>query len=227
MFHFKGTKVHHANKKSLSYWEFEFPGDENLTNASQSAFDSESWLRTKYWHQKPGDVVFDVGAGFGAYTILALAQQATVWSLEPHPILSRALSHNISLNGFPSINVRLNTKFPWGNTPSVVGEFGLWDQTVDLMLPHGTASAVPLDYLCRIAKVPRVDWIKIDAEGAELAILKGANDSLLAYKPKLLLEVHKFMDAQMEQKLRDFLCDYNYQFELYPYDAHVDHLFCW
>ncbi|EIM78862.1 FkbM family methyltransferase [Nitritalea halalkaliphila LW7] len=48
-----------------------------------------------------------------------------------------------------------------------------------------------LDAVCKAQGIKRIDFIKIDIEGAELSALKGAEQTLRAHLPTLLLEVNK------------------------------------
>ena len=57
-------------------------------------------FRDVYWDVKDGDVVFDVGASYGTYTLSARAMGATVYSFEPEKIIRdfiedlRRIRHN-------------------------------------------------------------------------------------------------------------------------------------
>ena len=44
--------------------------------------------------------------------------------------------------------------------------------------------------MVKILNLRRIDAIKVDVEGAEIEVLKGAKESLARYKPILLIEVH-------------------------------------
>ena len=56
--------------------------------------------------------------------------------------------------------------------------------------------ARPLDSILKESGVNRVDVIKIDVEGAELLVLKGAQETLARYHPTLLIEI---VDRQLRQ----------------------------
>ena len=73
----------------------------------------------------------------------------------------------------------------------------------------------------------RVDFLKIDTEGAELEVLKGGIETIKKYKPKLLLELHLFKDRNMSKKLEDFLGPLGYKWMIKPYTPHVSHMFAW
>ena len=51
-----------------------------------------------------------------------------------------------------------------------------------------TVRAMPLDQLLKRVTLTHVDWVKIDAEGAELDILHGFKETIELYLPKLIVE---------------------------------------
>ena len=62
-------------------------------------FHSEEIMRHFHWKIAPDEVVIDVVACFGSYTITALLQGAIVYAFEPHPLLYTEVCHNVSING--------------------------------------------------------------------------------------------------------------------------------
>jgi FkbM family methyltransferase len=138
----------------------------------------ESWVTLAVAsHLRPGMWCVDVGANYGYYTLLmaaACGPEGRVVACEPNPLLAGTyLPQNLALNGFYH-GVEI--------CPKVIGN--LDDQSVDFVLHHGDyatsslerwayghrcgtvrAPAITLDQLC--ADWPRLDLVKIDAEGAE------------------------------------------------------------
>ena len=132
----------------------------------------------------PGDVCLDVGANFGWYTTLMglkCGEGGEVHSFEPMPGAFGDLERNIHLGGSPS-NVFLNN-VALGDKAGTVPVY-LFDD-----LPTGHASIAPnadrpatvtdcrmitLDSYLAERDVKRVDFVKVDIEGAELMFLNGA-----------------------------------------------------
>ena len=74
---------------------------------------------------------------------------------------------------------------------------------------------VKLDSYVRENKIPRVDFIKLDIEGSEMDMLKGATTSITRWKPKLAISAyHKMEDiftlAKFLKSIRPVFC-YNMQ----------------
>jgi FkbM family methyltransferase len=152
---------------------------------------------------KSGWTVFDVGANTGYYTILfshLVGSKGHVHAFEPVPPTFNALSERLAVEGIFS-NVRSNSK-------AVCDVDG---QSVELVLPgddHGQASlaihasgswkakartpftvqSITLDKYAEANDVRGIDFLKIDVEGAELLVLRGARRILSRHRPLILLE---------------------------------------
>jgi len=162
----------------------------------------ESWVTLAIARQlQPGCWCVDVGANYGYYTLLmagACGPTGRVVACEPNPILIETyLPQNLALNGFYH-GVEI--------CPKVVGN--LDDQDVDFVLNAGDfatsslerwayahrsqtikAPAITLDCLC--ADWPRLDLIKIDAEGAEALVWEGMQQTLRRFShAAIVLELH-------------------------------------
>lgn len=113
-------------------------------------------------HVKPGDVCVDVGASIG-YVSMVLARQAgskgKVYSIEPTENQFEYLKRNIEVNGYTDIITPLN--------------IGAWGEkgNVELKINSGNR-IVPVDALDNLLPA-KVDFIKIDVDGAEPEVLKG------------------------------------------------------
>ena len=134
---------------------------------------------------KPGDICLDIGANIGWYTTLfqkLVGNEGEVHAFEPVPPIFERLKRNVELNEPPE-NVKLNY-FALGNV----------EKNIDLHifpdLPNGHASISTFDHKdfevfpCRMItldsylsknNIENVNLVKIDIEGAELMMLKGAS----------------------------------------------------
>jgi FkbM family methyltransferase len=144
---------------------------------------------------KTGDTVIDVGAAFGFYTIMAskgVGQQGRVVAIEAQPDSFDMLNKNIKLNKLTNI-IALNyavysgkTKVKLYSTYSIIQE-----RAGQSLQSYIEVSADTLDNLLREAGIDEVNWIKIDVEGAELDVLKGAVGILSRSRDiSILVEVH-------------------------------------
>ena len=150
----------------------------------------------------PGSVFFDVGAHFGYFTMVAakvVGETGHVYSFEPSPTNFRILQTNTE----SKTNVSTNNMAVFSESGELpFNEYGLehsaYSTAYSPRIEAGSGSlpspnvlsvpAISLDsYIERVGAKP--DFIKIDAEGSELAILQGLDNSISRYHPVISLEV--------------------------------------
>lgn len=147
----------------------------------------------------PGDVVADVGAQIG-YITLAMATfdvgKITVHAFEPEPLNIQRLRDNIALN--PGVDVRIVEKA----VSDANGAIRLYLSKDHNAGTHSTISggtnvseefveipAVTLDHYVREQGISALRLIKIDVEGGEYEVIKGASETLTTLRPIVLMEL--------------------------------------
>lgn len=166
-----------------------------------------------WWRQtiQPGWCVVDVGANVGLYTVLAAGTADHVWAFEPHPYGRALLSESVALNGFDNVTVLPHA------LAQDAGE-RLWYASADpscrfsgFKRPRaGRGSWVktpiyvrPLDDWANTFR--KVDLLKVDANGCEGDVLRGATEVIRLYRPII---VCKFSDVSAQgdtETARDML----------------------
>jgi FkbM family methyltransferase len=146
----------------------------------------------------PGEVFWDVGANLGYFTLLAatcLNNTGQVVAFEPGKRAFQRLTENISLNHFGNIltySVAVSDRE--GEGVLYRGQ-GSADGRANLFRPgpgqteSDQVRTVTLDGWRRQAGLAGPDFIKLDVEGAELAALTGAEETLDTSAPLLLVEM--------------------------------------
>ena len=145
---------------------------------------------------KPGDVVFDVGAHVGYYSMLAshIVGTGKVVSFEPLPLNLKYLKRHVRANKLANVEV----------IAAAVGRREGWlsfDADAEggtgrgRLKPGASESAMrvrvhSIDELFRAGRLPRPNFIKMDIEGAEGDALHGAVSVLRDCRPTILLSVH-------------------------------------
>jgi FkbM family methyltransferase len=182
----------------------------------------------EHFTPKQGDVVVDIGAHIGLYTIISSKRVGTngkVVAIEADPSNFEMLNRNIKLNQLTNVtplNYAVYSKETKIKLYLPSGESGFtkyntivsnWANTEDKFVE---VNANTLDYLLQINQIreEEVNWIKIDVEGAEFEVLKGATNVLSKSKDiALLMELHGPPNVY-RPKVQEFLNLYNFKIEL-------------
>lgn len=195
--------------------------------ASESAYHPSFWsfldemdVRAEWWHPKAGDVVCDVGADYGSYSLPALAAGATVYAWSPAFKTSESfeadvLERSARENGFCELFVYrhgLWSKPGWLKATdwSKLAEWSPSEPGDGIVFQVDTLDSYEL----------ATDWLKIDAEGAELEILKGGERTLRRSKPRILLEHHLHIDPNCRARCTDFLDALGLGYKSHGYRPH-------
>lgn len=164
----------------------------------------EYWL-TRHFAAviRAGDTVIDIGANLGYYTLLAadlVGDTGQVVAVEPNPEVFRHLAASIAVNGFAGrvqpLNRAIAAPGESGSRPFFVptgepknGRFVAAGEDPVWLAAHGTLGEVSIGALDP-EQFQRVDFIKIDVEGAELAVLEHLRPILERFRPKVVCEVN-------------------------------------
>lgn len=146
------------------------------------------WNEMSAWRHAlgPGSLFVDVGANVGLYTIWALDAGADVLAIEPNAASRRRLEDNLALNGYSAEVVPMALGESDGKlrlTTELDNQNHLVLSDAQTSEPSETVVVRRLDDLVgdRV-----VDGLKIDVEGAELLVLKGARGLLAAQRVRLI-----------------------------------------
>lgn len=166
------------------------------------------WI--EHWIQ-PGDVLFDIGANVGAYSLVAASHtvgQARVYAFEPAYHTYAALCDNIVRNGFADCITPLPVALSDATTLVRFDYRALRPGTARHRLVNSPADAnaetrefapaysqpvlaYRLDDVIALHGLPRPNHLKLDVDGAEVAVLEGARETLAGPEViSLMIEVH-------------------------------------
>jgi len=143
-------------------------------------------------HLREGMTVMDVGANLGLYSLLisrAIGPSGKVYAFEPVPEIFARLKEHIALNNATNvIPVPIALSDEKGKAKMSVrgGESSLFrhlsNEFVEVQVER-------LDDFVEREKIERVDAIKLDVEGAELKVIRGADKTIRRDKPILMVEI--------------------------------------
>ncbi len=157
---------------------------------------------------KEGDIVFDVGAQIGVFSVYAASQKAKrVYSFEPMPENFSLLEKNICINNLHNIEA----------VPAALAKdegqknFFLSENTGGHSLCGSekqkkiTVASCNLDAFITEKKVEKIDYFKIDCEGGEYEIFFSASDEVFAKIRKIAMEYHNLDETRNVEKIKIFL----------------------
>ena len=144
---------------------------------------------------KPGQVVLDVGANIGYYTVILaklVGPEGRVFAFEPTQHFQTVLKRNVAANDLLNVEI-----VPSGlSSKPGKGQIEIGESTATLHVPGGarlaaseSISLTSLDAFANDQNLDRLDFIKVDIDGHEPAFLEGAHDALSRFDPPILLEI--------------------------------------
>jgi FkbM family methyltransferase len=151
-------------------------------------------------HLGDGGVFYDIGANLGFFAMLgahlAGLQRGHVYAFEAAPDNAEAIRSNAALNGIGNVTViakavaassgrgRLQVvdDQSWSKLENY-GEHPYTEQVIDVDL-------IAIDDLIAAGELRPPTVVKIDVEGAELAVLEGMSSTIDAYRPAIICELH-------------------------------------
>ena len=145
---------------------------------------------------KPGHVVVEAGANIGAHTV-HLAQLAgdkgQVWAFEPQRLVFQLLAGNVALNSLTNVRCLQKCLGDGGEKSLLVPVLDVnavnnWGGLELGACNEGEpVEVVTVDSL----DLPRCDFFKIDVEGMELKVLRGAERTVRKHRPVIYVEADR------------------------------------
>ena len=147
-------------------------------------------------HLRAGGVAIDVGANVGWHTLLMAARvgaEGRVWAFEPNPTTRERLLAAVDANRLSQVRVDpralADSDRVSGFEAPPAGH--VWDGTGRLATASDVGRLVEcttLDAFAAQRNLDRVDLLKIDVEGFEPAVLRGASRMLRSMRPAVVFE---------------------------------------
>lgn len=144
---------------------------------------------------QPGDVFYDIGANVGFFATLAarlVGAGGMVYAFEPNPACALRVKRNAALNSFSQVEVvEAAVSSESGRTRLKLGHITgastiMWNASeagVEVAL-------ISVDDFIRDRSARGPTVVMIDAEGAEIRVLEGMQETIRKYRPVIMCEVH-------------------------------------
>ena len=162
--------------------------------------------------------VFDIGANMGCMTLqfAKAAPRGHVYAFEPTDLAYKKLLKNNDLN--PDLKQRITPvkQFASDKSLSAPRRMAMASWRTDSFRTKGhpvhggvelstsLAPSITLDDFCRENRISKIDLIKIDTEGQELAVLKGAQGILKTHQPVIIFESGTYLMNEQGVNFMDY-----------------------
>lgn len=171
------------------------------------------WEPLSVLRPKKEEIVIDIGANTGYYTLRLSSQvgkKGKIIAIEADPTSCNILKKNCELNNISNVEIinlaisdsNMKVVLHQNKTHSGISSISTKDYykptTNDLLI-----QATTLDNLLK-NRFQKINWIKIDVEGAELAVLRGSTNTLKNTK-NILIEIHEHILRQNNEDYNDIL----------------------
>jgi len=177
--------------------------------------------QNRYFSLPDDAVVFDIGANIGnmAFKFAQLVREGCVYAFEPTNYAFNKFKTNLDLNPelssrivpfqlFVSEHSEIKHKIKAYSSWRIDGKYtDAHPLHGGIIKPAESVAAVTIDDFCREREIQRIDLIKIDTDGFEYSILRGAQKSLGKFLPYIIFEIGIYV---MEERGISFEQYYDY-----------------
>jgi len=194
------------------FWLLRFPRIYGWLSAKRKSVNYEKQLYLR--SIRKGDVIFDVGANIGSYSLLfskLCGEKGFVHCFEPVPETFQQLLKSL----VNTTNTKANNIAAGDSEQSMAISYDPEDSEKSSLLRESNSTnsvrmvkVLPLDAYARDIELKRLDFLKCDVEGFELKTLKGMKDTLANHLPQISLEIT--LPSQQRIELIDFLKNLGY-----------------
>jgi len=153
-------------------------------------------IYTKYFKPKYDSIIIDAGAHQGTFTVLMAAsiRDGCIIAIEPYKRNRLFLEKNLKINHLE--NVKVIPKGLWSSAGRIT--FYIYSDSAShsafkqnqRILKSLDIDVDTLDNIVEREKIKRVDFIKMNIEGAEIEALKGARKTLMSNPVELVIDAH-------------------------------------
>lgn len=148
------------------------------------------------WH------CFDIGANIGYYTLLLsglVGQSGRVIAVEPAPRFLSRLDANLALNDVRNVKVErvcLSDKVQNLTVFASETTASVFDRNNGPVVEATSVASTTLDAYCDSESISRIDFMKIDVDGHEPFVIRGAERTIARHRPLMTMEIHPHVLAQ-------------------------------
>lgn len=227
LLYYRLSKPNHTTYELISEYENQvhykttFKGLSMITNEALYFVVPDFDYYLHYYKIKKGDVILDAGANCGhlsVYFSKLIGADGIVYAFEPDRYNIERINSNIDLNKELDKNIVLEESLLWNENKLVdfyeagtVGSSAVWIPDSDYCVKK---VAVRIDDWVSKNGIKKLDFIKMDIEGAEIEALDGCIDTIQNLKPNFAIASYHIVNGEQTYiKVEDFFKKINYPFK--------------
>lgn len=174
----------------------------------------------QFYKVRKGDVIIDAGANEGYLSIYyakKVKAEGKIFAFEPDKINVSEMKRNIKLNDNVD-NIKIYEDLLWKENSRIeFFEAGTVASSVHYQPKNSRKvfrKAITIDSFCKKENLDRLDFVKMDIEGAEIEALIGAKDILKKFRPNFVIASYHSVNGELTYiKVESFFKDNNYPFK--------------
>lgn len=174
-----------------------------------------------FYKVNKGDVIIDAGANCGHLSIFfskLIGKEGIVYAFEPDNFNVKRINNNIELNKDLTPNIKIVDLLLWDENKLVdfyesgtVGSSAVWIPDANKCVKK---EAVRIDNWVQKNNITKLDFIKMDIEGAEIEALNGCMETIQNLAPNFAIASYHFVNGEQTYiKVEDFFEKMNYPFK--------------
>lgn len=174
-----------------------------------------------FYKVKKNDIIIDAGANCGHLSILfskIIGQNGNVFAFEPDMFNIERINKNLLNNKDLEQNITIEDLLLWNENTYInfyesgtVGSSAIW-------IPNGVDAtkkeAITIDSWATKKGLNKLDFIKMDIEGAEIEALEGATEIIKKFNPNFAIASYHYVNNEQTYiKVEEFFKKLNYPFK--------------
>jgi FkbM family methyltransferase len=172
----------------------------------------------------PGKTMIDIGANYGIFSLTAarlVGEEGEVIAFEPTQATFDIFKNNLALNRASNVKAM---RIALGDKPGRLRLYHDIDSSRNSLAPanpsqdYEEVEVRTLDSVIKESDISRIDFIKIDVEGADELVCRSGSETLQKYRPPVFFENNRYAASQMGLKgggTPAFLAGLGYEFYQY------------
>ena len=205
-------KLWFYNKSISGNIKFGLRGDNYITTFENKQFVTTSPLYrivedfkfyTHFYEPKEADIIIDAGANQGfvsMYFSSLLNDKGSVYSFEPDNQNIDIIKENIALNPSYSAPIKIVDLLLWNKDEMVkfyeAGSVGFSAHYIPDSDKIVLKRAITIDQWVNENNISKIDFIKMDIEGAEIEAIEGAQETIQKFKPNFAIASYHIIDGE-------------------------------